>query len=219
MSGRAYYSLALDTAREAADDQLTAIAHGHAAPLAAVEGLTAAALDHLTAASEHARPTPAIVSWLATTEATIYADRSDHAAARDALDRAQTVLDDPAGCPAPGSFHNRGTALLTAAAGHVLLRAGDHSGARETLTAAIDQLRPSSRRQRVLILLDLATAELHSNNLPAACSRAAQATELLQHASYATGAGRLRAFRDAAARPIGPRALRVLDECLGDLAA
>ena len=38
MSGRAYYSLALDTAREAADDQLTAIAYGHAAHLAA-EGL------------------------------------------------------------------------------------------------------------------------------------------------------------------------------------
>ena len=34
-SGRAYYSLALDAAREVTDDQLTAIAHGHAAKLAA----------------------------------------------------------------------------------------------------------------------------------------------------------------------------------------
>jgi hypothetical protein len=29
-SGRAYYSVALDAAREVPDDQLTAIAHGHA---------------------------------------------------------------------------------------------------------------------------------------------------------------------------------------------
>jgi hypothetical protein len=68
-------------------------------------------------------------------------------------------------------------------------------------------------------LVDLATAELHSSNLPAACSHATQAADLLQHASYATGVARLRAFRDAAARPIGPRALRVLNEYLGNLAA
>jgi hypothetical protein len=59
MSGRAYYSLALDTAREAADDQLTAIAYGHAAHLAA-EGLTTTALAHLTTASEHAQSTPTV---------------------------------------------------------------------------------------------------------------------------------------------------------------
>lgn len=58
MSGRAYYSVALDAAREAADDQLTAIAHGHTAQLAAAEGLAAAALDHLTAAREHAQSSP-----------------------------------------------------------------------------------------------------------------------------------------------------------------
>lgn len=33
MSGRAYYSVALDAAREVADDQLTAIAHGRTAQL------------------------------------------------------------------------------------------------------------------------------------------------------------------------------------------
>jgi hypothetical protein len=143
----------------------------------------------------------------------------DHAAARDALDRTHTAFDQPAGHPAPASFHNHATAHLTATTGHVLLRADDHSSARETLTAALDQLDPTARRQRVLVLVDLATAELHSSNLPAACSRATQAADLLHQASYATGAARLRAFRDAAARPIGPRALRVLDEHLGHLAA
>jgi transcriptional regulator with XRE-family HTH domain/tetratricopeptide (TPR) repeat protein len=219
MSGRAYYSLALDTARETADDQLTALAQGNAAHLAAAQGLTTAALDHLTAASEHARSTPAIACWLATIEATIHADRGEHAAARDALDRARTALDQPAGRPAPASFHNCGAVHLIAAIGHVLLRAGDHGGARETLTAALDQVRPTARRQRVLVLVDLATAELYSGNLPAACSYATQAADLLHHFSYATGSTRLRAFRDAAARPIGSQALRVLDESLGDLAA
>jgi transcriptional regulator with XRE-family HTH domain/tetratricopeptide (TPR) repeat protein len=208
MSGRAYYSVALDTARELADDQLTAIAYGHAAQLAAAEGFTVAALDCLTAAREHTRSTPAITSWLATIEATIHADRGDHAAARDALHRAHTVLDQPASRPALASFHHHGIAYLTAATGHILLRAGDHSGAHGTLTAALDH--PTARRQRILALVDLATAELHSNNLSAACSRATQAADLLHHAFYATGAGRLRAFRDAAARPIGPRALRAL---------
>ncbi|MGH3844693.1 MAG: helix-turn-helix domain-containing protein [Pseudonocardiaceae bacterium] len=219
MSGRAYYSLALDAAHEVADDQLTAIAHGHAAQLAATEGMTAAALDQLSAASEHARTTPAIASWLATTEATIRADRGELAAAHEALDRAQTVLNQPAGRSAPASFRNHGAAQLNAATGRVLLRTGDYGGARDALTAALDDLHSTARRQRVLVLIDLAAVELHSSNLPAACSRATQAAELLQHTRYATGTAQLRTFRDTAARPIGPRALRVLDQYLGDLAA
>jgi hypothetical protein len=54
MSGRTYYSLAMDTAREAGDGQLASLAHGYAAQLAAAEGLTTAALDHLATATEHA---------------------------------------------------------------------------------------------------------------------------------------------------------------------
>ncbi|MGH3998274.1 MAG: helix-turn-helix domain-containing protein [Pseudonocardiaceae bacterium] len=219
MSGRAYYSLALDAAREVADDQLAAIAHGHAAQLAASEGMTVAALDQLTAAGEHAQSTPAIASWLATIEATIHADRGNQPAARDALDRAQTALDLPGGRSAPASFHNHGTAQVTAATGCVLLRAGDISEAHEVLTAALGDLRPTDRRQRVLVLIDLAVAELRSGNLPGACSRATQAADLLQHASYATGAAQLRTFRDTAALPIGPQALRALDQRLADLAA
>jgi hypothetical protein len=66
MSARAHYNLALDNAREAADAQLTAIAHGHAAHLAASEGISTAALDHLTAAQDHAASTPALrPGWLA----------------------------------------------------------------------------------------------------------------------------------------------------------
>jgi hypothetical protein len=216
MSGRAYYGVALDTARELADDQLTAIVHGHAAQLVAAEGFTIAALDHLTLAREHARYTPAIASWLATTEATIRADRGDHAAARDALDRAQTALNQPGGQSAPASLHNHGAAQLTATTGSVLLRVGDYGDARDVLTAAVGDSRLIGRRQRVLVLVDLATAELHSGNLPAACSHATQAARLLQQTTDAVGTTRLRAFRTAAQRSLNGGALRALDEHLTD---
>jgi len=219
ISGRAYYSLALDTAREAADDQLTALAHGHAAQLAAHEGLTTAALDHLTAASDHARSTPTIACWLATTEATIHADRGDQPAARDALDRAHTALEQSSGRPAPASFRYCATAELTAATGHALLRAGDGNGARETLTAALNQPRQNPRRQRVLVLIDLAAVELNSGNFPEACSHATQAATVLHQHAYAVGAARLRAFRAAAQLPLPSRALCALDEHLTQIAA
>lgn len=219
MSGRAYYSLALDTAREAADDQLAAIAHGHAAQLAAAEGLTTAALDHLCAATGQARSTPALASWLATIETTIHADRGDHTAARDALDRAHTALEQHAGRSAPVELRLCATTHLTAAAGHALLRAGDHAGARQILTGLLDQPRPIPRRQRVLVQIDLATAELRSGDLPAACSRVTQIADLLRQAAYAIGAAHLRAFRAEAQRPLDSRALRILDEHLTRIAA
>jgi transcriptional regulator with XRE-family HTH domain len=219
MSGRTYYSVAVDAARELADDQLTAIAHGHTAQLAAVEGLTVAALDHLAVAREHARSIPTIASWLATIEATIHAERDDRAAAHDALDRAQNFLDQPSGRPASASFHHHGPTELSAITGRVLIWAGDHTHAREVLTAMVDNPRSTGRRQRVLILIDLATAELHSGDLAAACSHATQAAELLHQAAYAVGTARLRDFRVAAQRPLTSAALRALDEHLTWIAA
>jgi hypothetical protein len=68
-------------------------------------------------------------------------------------------------------------------------------------------------------LIDLATAELHSGDLPAACSHATQAADLLHHTAYAAGAAQLRAFRTAAQRPLNNKALRALDEHLTRLAA
>ncbi|MCA1600269.1 MAG: helix-turn-helix transcriptional regulator, partial [Acidobacteria bacterium] len=80
MSGRAHYSLACDSAREAGDEHLTAVAHGYAAHFAATEGMATTALDHVTLAAESAHSSPALASWLATIEATIRADRGEPAA-------------------------------------------------------------------------------------------------------------------------------------------
>lgn len=98
-------------------------------------------------------------------------------------------------------------------------RRGDHNEARNTLTMALDNLHTTARRQRALLLVDLATAELHTGNLPDACAHATQAADLLHQTPYATGTARLRAFRAAAAQPMNTRALRVLDEQLRQLAA
>jgi hypothetical protein len=112
-----------------------------------------------------------------------------------------------------------GPAHLVAVTGHVHLQASEHTAARAALVAALDQLPPTARRARVLTLTDLAMVELHAGNVPDACRHATTAADLLRRAAYATGTTRLRAFRALAARPIGPRALRDLDEHLAEHAA
>ncbi|HEX2300445.1 MAG TPA: helix-turn-helix transcriptional regulator [Pseudonocardiaceae bacterium] len=214
MAGRAYVTLACDSAREAEDPHLIAAAHGHAARFAAAEGMTTTALEHLTKATDCARSSPALVSWLATVEATIHGDRGELAAAREALDRAHTAA--PVGRTSTET--SRDGADVAAATGHVLLRAGDYRCARDALTTALEQLAPAARRARVLVLTDLATAELHCGDPAAACSWATQAAGVLQQAGYALGVARLRAFRAAAQRPLTSRALRSLDEHLRRIA-
>jgi hypothetical protein len=71
----------------------------------------------------------------------------------------------------------------------------------------------------VLVLVDLATAELHSDNLSAACSHATQAADLLHQTTYSLGVARLRAFRATAQRPLSSKALHALDEHLSRIAA
>jgi tetratricopeptide (TPR) repeat protein len=210
--------VALDSARETDDDQAIATVLGYTAQLAHSESMTAAAMDHLDAALANAERAPALAPWLASIQATIHTDSGDQASADDALQRAEPTADQPATQPhlLPIDY---GPAHLAAATGHACLQAGHHTAARAALAAALDQLPPTARRARILVLVDLARAELHAGNIPDACRHATTAADLLQRSRYATGTARLRAFRAAAARPIGPRALRILDEHLAQLAA
>jgi len=219
LSGRAFYSVAADSARETNDDQAAATALGYTAQLAHSEGMTGAALDHLAAALAHAERAPAVAAWLACIQATMRADSGGHACAAQALHRAEPrpVVHQPAA--QPHVLFDYGPAHWAAAIGHVHLRASHHTAARDALTAALDQLQPTARRARVLVLIDLATAELHAGNISDACRHATAAADLLHRAPYATGTAHLRVFRAVAARPIGARALRVLDEHLAHLAA
>jgi tetratricopeptide (TPR) repeat protein len=217
LSGRAYYSVASDSAREANDNQAAATVMGYAAQLAHSEGMTGAALDHLAAALVHAERAPAVTPWLANIQATIHADSGEHACAVEALHRADPVAHQLDTQPNP--LIDYGAGHLAAAIGHTQLRANYYAAARDALTAALDQLPPTDRRARILVLVDLAMAEVHAGNFSDACRHATTAADLLRHTPYAIGTARLRAFRAAAARPIGSRALRVLDERLAHLAA
>jgi tetratricopeptide (TPR) repeat protein len=216
-SGRSYYTLAADSAREAGDHQAAATALGYTAQLAHAEGMTVAALNHLMAAFGLAEHAPTVAPWLATIQATIHADCGDHTAAAHALDRAKPTTSPPVTQPLspvdPGPGH------LTAATGHVHLQAGDHSAARAALTAALDQLPSTARRARILTLTDLAMTELGAGNLADACRHAITAADLLHRTIYASGATRLRTFRATAARPLDAQNLRALDDHLAHLAA
>jgi tetratricopeptide (TPR) repeat protein len=216
LSGRAYYSVAADSAREADDDQAAATVLGYAAQLAHSEGMASAAVNYLTDALAHAERAPVIAPWLASIQATIHADSGDHTSADDTLHHAEPTAHQPATQP---HLLDYGPAHLAAAIGHIHLQAGNHTAARAALAGALDQLPPTARRARILVLVDLATAELHVGNVPDACRHATAAADLLRRTSYAIGTTRLRAFRVVAARPIGPRALRILDEHLAQLAA
>jgi transcriptional regulator with XRE-family HTH domain len=218
LSGRAYYSMATDSAREAEDDQTAATVLGYAAQLAHSEGMTGAAVNHLVAALAHAERAPAAAPWLASIQATMCADSGDHTSADDALQRAESTAHQPATQP-HFQLVDYGPAHLAAATGHACLQAGKDTAARAALASALDQLPATARRARILVLVDLAWAELQAGNIPDACRHATTTADLLQRIRYATGTVRLRAFRAAAARPIGPRALRVLDEHLAHLAA
>ncbi|MGH3781890.1 MAG: hypothetical protein ACRDRO_15030, partial [Pseudonocardiaceae bacterium] len=217
LSGRAYYSMAADSAREADDDQTAATVLGYAAQLAHAEGMTGAAVDHLVAALAHAEHAPDLAPWLASIQAIVCADSGDHTNAEDALQRAEPTTHQPA--TQPHLLLDYGPAHWAAVTGHAYLQDGNHITAQAALAAALDQLPPTARRARILVLIDLATSELHAGNIPDACRHATAAADLLQRNRYATGNARLRALRAAAARPIGPRALRVLDEHLAHLAA
>jgi hypothetical protein len=209
--------VASDSAREANDKQAAATVLGYAAQLAHSEGMTGAALDHLAAALVHAERATALAPWLASIQATIHADSGEHASAVEALHRADPLAHQVGA--QPNLLPDYGAGHLAAAIGHTHLRASYYTATRDALTAALDQLSTSDRRARILVLVDLATTELHASNIPGACCHATSAADLLHRTPYATGTARLRVFRDVAARPIGSRALRILDEHLANLAA
>jgi transcriptional regulator with XRE-family HTH domain/tetratricopeptide (TPR) repeat protein len=215
--GRAYYSLASDSARQADDHQAAATVLGYTARLAHAEDMTNAALDHLTAALAHAERAPAVAPWLASIQAIIHADSGDHTTAADALCRAEPTTSQPV--KQPSLLLDYDHAHLAATSGHIHLQAGDHTTARAALAAALDQLPHTARRTRILALIDLAMVELHAGRLPEACHHATTAADLLHRTPYATSAALLRDFRTMAARPLGPRALRALDDRLGRIVA
>jgi transcriptional regulator with XRE-family HTH domain len=219
MAARAYYSLALEAAREA-EDHLQAVAVlGHVAFIPATEHGFTAALDYLRGAGEHLKLEPCgpITSWLAAVESEMHTNAGNPTAALHALDRARDTLAAPGLTPKLPWFDYYDATRLCGFAGYATLRAGRYDDARTELSTALGKLSRSAIKQRAVFLADLATVELHDGNLDHACTLAADAARQLHQAGYATGAGRLHEFRAAIDPWQTTTPVRALDEQLAAL--
>src|SRR6266536_3525177 len=89
MAARAYYSMALDSSREADDPHLSASTLGHMSFVPAANGGFSAAIDLLEGADKYAAKVTILPSWLAAVEAEIRAKAGETQASLNALDRAE----------------------------------------------------------------------------------------------------------------------------------
>jgi transcriptional regulator with XRE-family HTH domain len=197
MGARGYYNLALEAAREAQDALLAAAALGHVAFIPAADHRYTAARDYLTgaAAQLHRRPHALMTSWLSAVEAEMAANAGDERASLTAIDAAQQALGRVGLEPAPIWFDYYDATRLDGFAGYANLRFRRFAEATRALDSAAAALPAGAVKQRAVILTDLATVHLHAGELDRACQIAAQATDLLGRADYATGTDRLREFR------------------------
>ncbi|MGH3628606.1 MAG: helix-turn-helix transcriptional regulator [Sciscionella sp.] len=216
MTARAYYSLALEAAREAGDHLQAVAALAHVAFIPATEQGFTAALDYLHGADQHLRGQSCgpVTSWLAAVESEMHTNAGNPTAALHALDRARDALTAPGLAPELPWFDYYDATRLAGFAGYATLRAGRYDDARAELGSALDTLARSAVKQRAVFLTDLATVELRDGNLDHACAIAADAAHQLQQAGYATGAGRLREFRLALEPWKATIPVRALDEQL-----
>ncbi|HEU0089070.1 MAG TPA: helix-turn-helix transcriptional regulator [Pseudonocardiaceae bacterium] len=221
MNARAYYSLALEAAREAGDHLQAVAALAHVAFIPAAEHGFTAALGYLQGAGQQlkrAQPHSPISSWLAAVESEMHTNAGNTTAALHALDRARSALDAPGRAPQLAWFDYYDATRLAGFAGYAILRAGRYDEARTELGIALGTLARSAVKQRAVFLTDLATVELYAGNLDHACAIAVDAANQLHRAGYATATGRLREFRVAVEpwKTVVP--VRTLDEQLMTLA-
>lgn len=219
MAARAYYSLALEAAREADDHLQAAAALAHVAFIPAAEHGFTAALDYLRGAGEHLRSEPSgpIASWLAAVESEVHINAGNSTAALHAVDPARDALAASGPTPDLPWFDYYDATRLSGFAGYATLRASQYDDARTELGSALGKLSRSAVKQRAVFLADLATVELNDDNLDHACKIAAEAAHQLHQAGYATGTGRLRDFRAAIEPWKAATPVRVLDEQLAVL--
>jgi hypothetical protein len=157
-------------------------------------------------------------SWLAAVESEMQTNAGSLKAALAAVDRARSALDAPGLYPQLPWFDYYDGTRLDGFAGYAELHAGRFKESRTTLAAALDTLPLAAVKQRAVFLCDLATVHLHDGDLDEACRTAAEASDHLHRAGYATASGRLREFRAAVQPWNASTAVRALDEQLAVLA-
>lgn len=219
MAARAYYSLALEAAREAEDHLQAAAVLAHVAFIPAAEHGFTAALDYLHGAGEQLRSRSCgpIASWLAAVESEMHTNAGNPTIALHALDRARDALAVSGLTAELPWFDYYDATRLCGFAGYATLCAGRYDDARAELGTALDKLSRSAIKQRAVFLADLATVEVYDGDLDHACIIATDAARQLHQAGYATGAGRLRDFRAVLEPWQTAIPVRALDEQLAAL--
>ncbi len=212
MAARAYYSMALDSAREASDPLLSAGTLGHMSFIPAVGGGFGAAIDLLKGADKYAGKTTVLPSWLAAVEAEIRANAGEARASLDAIDRAEGALIPTYEVPAWMDYYD--TTRLKGFKGFAYLAAGKPEQARNALSDALASLDVGAVKQRAVFLADLATTFVHEGEVDKGCELASEAAVALINAGYATSAERLHEFRDLVQPWQDQASVKELDERL-----
>lgn len=208
---------ALQAASEADDPLMGAAILAHAAFVPGWDDRLADATERMRAARAYARRATAptrFLAWLDAVEAEC-ATRCGHT--RQALRlvaHAEDLLSTPDTSAVPDWFDWFSAAHLASFKGNIQLRAGHLPQARQTLSHALEALPSTARKQKIVILGDLAALEAAEGNPEAACARAGEALDELALHWYATGMDRIREVRRALDRWADHECVHQLDDRL-----
>ncbi|MEU0520822.1 transcriptional regulator [Streptosporangium sp. NPDC006007] len=194
---------ALQAAGAADDPLLGAAILGHAAFVPGRGGDRAGAAERLRAARAYTRRAQAVpasfTAWMYAVEAECETRCGKPREALRLIGQAEDALsgggDDDGNASRPEWFDWFSPARLASFKGNTQLKAGHLPQARQTLLQVLEGLPDEARKQRTVVLGDLAAVEAADGNPEAACARADEALDQLSVTWYATGMERIRDVR------------------------
>jgi transcriptional regulator with XRE-family HTH domain len=185
--------VALAAAQVAADDALTAAVLGHLAfahaftrDFQAAQSLADQALRQ-AAHGVH----PLVASWLHCVASEVHVRAGAAGAGLKQIDMARDAFVVDSAPPEWFDFYD--SARLDSFAGYAAVASGDHPHAATLLARALDGLGPDSRKQRSVVLADLAAAHAADGDLLA--DYLLRGVDALQADPYTTGLERIRSVR------------------------
>ncbi|MDT0427870.1 transcriptional regulator [Streptomyces salyersiae] len=210
---------ALQAAGEADDSLLGSAVVAHMAFIPGWAGDKDAAVERMVAARTYARREDAsaeLWAWLDAVEAECETRCGNPRAALQLISHAEDTLAAGSEHPTPIWMDWFSPVRLAAFKGNTQLKAGHLPQARETLGQVLDDLPPTSDKQRTVILGDLAAVEAADNRPEEACRYATQALDQLAVTWYATGMDRVREVRRTLTPWQNEQCVRDLDDRLYD---
>ncbi len=210
---------ALQAAGEADDSLLGSAVLAHMAFIPGWAGDRDAAVERMVAARTYARREDASVelwAWLDAVEAECETRCGNPRTALQLISHAEDTLAAGSEHPTPVWMDWFSPVRLAAFKGNTQLKAGHFPQARETLGQVLNDLPPTSDKQRTVILGDLAAVEAADNRPEEACRYATQALDQLAVTWYATGMDRVREVRRTLTPWQNEQCVRDLDDRLYD---